>query len=148
MTRPSVVTHQFVDQIPTQLQDGVLYVSIPYATVVHRCLCGCGTEVVTPLTPTDWSLTFDGETVSLDPSVGNWSFPCRSHYWITGNRVRWAPSWSKHEIEVGRAEDKRAKARFFDRATLDSSGVVADAPQQPAQGSDPWARFRRWWSRR
>ncbi|MFC4855982.1 DUF6527 family protein [Actinophytocola glycyrrhizae] len=24
---------------------------------------------------------FNGETVSLSPSIGNWSFPCRSHYY-------------------------------------------------------------------
>jgi len=34
--------------------------------------------VVTPLSPTGWSLIFDGETVSLYPSIGNWNFPCRS----------------------------------------------------------------------
>ncbi|WP_417924835.1 DUF6527 family protein [Collimonas pratensis] len=27
----------------------------------------------------DWSLTYDGKTVSLDPSIGNWSLPCRAH---------------------------------------------------------------------
>jgi len=44
-----------------------------------------------PLGPTDWKLTFDGESVSLYPSVGNWNFPCQSHYWIQENKVRWAP---------------------------------------------------------
>ena len=32
---------------------------------------------------------FDGRTISLNPSIGNWSYPCRSHYWIKGNRVVW-----------------------------------------------------------
>jgi hypothetical protein len=61
---------------------GVLYVSPGYATVTHLCCCGCGAEVVTPLSPTDWKLTFDGVAISLSPSVGNWSLPCRSHYFI------------------------------------------------------------------
>ena len=69
--------HEFVDHIPEQLDDGVLYVSIRFGTVVHRCACGCGEEVVTPLGPAEWRLTYDGRTVSLEPSVGNWSFPCR-----------------------------------------------------------------------
>jgi hypothetical protein len=40
-----------------------------------------------PLSPTDWKLTFDGVSVSLHPSDGNWSFPCRSHYRIEYNRA-------------------------------------------------------------
>jgi Family of unknown function (DUF6527) len=80
MTRRTTIQHQFVDTVPDALQEGVVYVCIPYTTAVHRCLCGCGEEVVTPIRPTGWSLTFDGVTVSLHPSIGNWDFPCRSHY--------------------------------------------------------------------
>jgi Family of unknown function (DUF6527) len=71
---------QFVEFMPKLLDDGVLYVSMTYATASHRCFCGCGMKVVTPLSPTDWRLTFDGDSLSLHPSIGNWSYPCRSHY--------------------------------------------------------------------
>jgi hypothetical protein len=54
-------------------QQDTIYISIRFATVGHKCCCGCGREVITPLSPTDWSLTSDGETVSLHPSIGNWS---------------------------------------------------------------------------
>lgn len=91
------LNHKFVEFIPEALDDDVLYVSVIHGTAVHRCCCGCGREVVTPLTPADWKLTFDGETVSLYPSIGNWNFPCRSHYWITKNRVEWAPSWDEEK---------------------------------------------------
>jgi hypothetical protein len=47
-----------------------------------KCCCGCGHEVVTPFSPTDWKLTFDCVSVSLYPSIGNWSPPCRAHYFI------------------------------------------------------------------
>ena len=60
MTRINSLRHEFVSYIPEALYDGVLYVSIPFATVMHRCCCGCGNEVVTPLDPTDWQMTFDG----------------------------------------------------------------------------------------
>ena len=50
--------HEFVDYIPEQLDEGVLYVSIRFGTVVHRCACGCGDEVVTPLGPAEWRLTY------------------------------------------------------------------------------------------
>ena len=87
--------HKFVDHFPETLTDGVLYVSIPFATVTHACCCGCGEEIVTPLTPIGWKLTYDGETVSLCSSVGNWQLPCRSHYWIRANQVIWDRHASK-----------------------------------------------------
>ena len=53
--------HQFVEYIPAHLDEGVLYVSLPFGTVVHRCACGCGEEVVTPLGPAEWRLTYRRE---------------------------------------------------------------------------------------
>jgi hypothetical protein len=117
VTRVAYLTHRFVDLVPEQLEDGVLYVSIPFATAIHRCCCGCSREVVTPLTPTDWRVTFDGETVSLRPSIGNWGFPCRSHYWIERGEVRWARSMSPAAIADGRAADRAAKAAYYRRST-------------------------------
>lgn len=109
--RQERLRHEFVEHIPDDLEEGILYVSITYATTAHRCACGCGSEVITPLAPTDWELTFDGETVSLAPSIGNWSFECQSHYWIRRSRVRWAPRWSRMEIDRARAHDRKARAR-------------------------------------
>jgi len=45
------MTHEFVDHMPENLDEGVIYVSIPFETVIHACACGCGAEVVTPLSP-------------------------------------------------------------------------------------------------
>ena len=53
-----------------------------YATAVHLCCCGCKREVVTPLSPAQWRLTFDGENVSLHPSIGSGALPSRSHYFL------------------------------------------------------------------
>jgi hypothetical protein len=78
------VQHQFVEYVPEfdLVEEGVLYISIPFATAVHRCMCGCGMEVVTPLSPKDWQIAFNGKAVTLSPSIGNSKFKCRSHYWI------------------------------------------------------------------
>ena len=84
--------HRFVENIPEVLEPGVLYVSIPYRTMVHRCACGCGEEVVTPIGPAAWTMTYDGDGVTIAPSIGNRSLPCGSHYWIERSRVLWAPS--------------------------------------------------------
>lgn len=107
------LTPEFVEFVPERLNEGILYVSMMYATAVHKCCCGCGQKVVTPLSPTDWKLQFDGEAVSLTPSIGNWSFPCQSHYWIEGNAIRWAPRWSQDQISAGRAHDQAVKGRYY-----------------------------------
>jgi hypothetical protein len=106
---------EFVQFVPGVLDPGVLYISVPFATASHGCACGCAEKVVTPIRPTDWSLTWDGETVSLHPSIGNWSLPCRSHYWIRRNRIIWASAWSRQEVEAGREKDRRAKKSYFRR---------------------------------
>lgn len=101
--------YQFVEEIPEALLAGVLFVSTGYATAVHLCACGCGVKVVTPLAPSDWSITFNGVSVGLTPSIGNWSFPCRSHYWIRNGRVIWSTQWSEKKIQANRELDWRRK---------------------------------------
>lgn len=113
MERIKTLKHEFVESFPEKMAPGMLYVSITYASVGHLCCCGCGREVVTPLSPTDWSLTFDGDTITLEPSIGNWNFPCRSHYWIRRNRVRWSYNWSDREVDRGREFDAKAKERYY-----------------------------------
>lgn len=93
----SNLTHQFVELIPEKLADGVVFVSTTYCIASHLCCCGCGREVVTPIAPKEWSVTFDGESVTLHPSIGNWRFPCRSHYWIRKNHVEWVPDWENDD---------------------------------------------------
>jgi hypothetical protein len=147
----AVLTHEFVDSIPEQLREGTVYVCVRYATVVHRCCCGCGREVVTPLSPTDWTLLFDGASVSLRPSIGNWNFPCQSHYWIQHDRVRWAGRWSREQIEAGRAADALAKAQHFGEAAATHEPQPPVTPAAPAPGATtdagkPAKAARRpWW---
>jgi Family of unknown function (DUF6527) len=114
---------EFVENAPENLSEGVLYISTKYASAIHKCCCGCGNEVVTPLSPVGWSLIFDGDTVSLEPSIGNWNFACRSHYWITRNKVRTAASLSENKIEAGRAREQAAMRQYFEeKANEDSAG--------------------------
>ena len=109
-----IMTHKFVKFIPKELEDDILYISLDFCTVVHKCCCGCGNEVVTPLSPTDWKLNFDGESISLYPSIGNWNFDCKSHYWIKNNKIKWARKWSKEEINIGRQQEYLFKKRYYD----------------------------------
>jgi hypothetical protein len=137
MKRRALLKHEFVRSIPDSLSDGILYISIDYATAAHKCCCGCGREVVTPLSPTDWKFTYDGVSISLYPSIGNWNFPCRSHYWIDGSRVAWADEWSDEMIAAGRARDRAAKLEYYRNATV-RPGPMSDA--RPAAGIWSWLR--------
>ena len=65
MLKIKKLKNHFIRNIPREIDTGVLYISMEYATAVHSCCCGCGEQVVTPFSPTDWKMIFDGETVSL-----------------------------------------------------------------------------------
>lgn len=105
--------HRFLEFIPQELEDNILYVSIEYCTTAHLCMCGCGNKVITPLAPTSWKLTFDGKTISLYPSIGNWNFECQSHYWISNNKVKYVEKWSRKQIENGRLSDVNQKLEYY-----------------------------------
>lgn len=79
----------YVEQIPDLLDPGLLYISMRFAICAHSCACGCGKKVFTPLGVKDWQLFYDGKTITLSPSIGNYSFPCQSHYFIRRNRIVW-----------------------------------------------------------
>ncbi|UXI66130.1 DUF6527 family protein [Tahibacter amnicola] len=121
MTKLHSLTHEFVDFVPEQLEPGTLYVSIRYKSASHLCCCGCGEKVVTPLSPTGWRLTYDGKTVSLSPSIGNWNLACRSHYWIERNRVEWAETWSRQRAASGFARDIADKQAYFAPTPIEPS---------------------------
>ena len=93
MIKTQRLKHEFVEFIPEVLEPSKIYVSMEFATATHRCCCGCGYEVVTPFSPKDWTMSFDGETISLSTSIGNRKFPCRSQYFIRRGRVVEALSW-------------------------------------------------------
>ena len=145
MKRDSI-THQFVEFIPDQLEEGVVYVTIEYATAVHRCCCSCGSEVTTNFSPTDWKLIFDGKTISLDPSIGNWSFPCQSHYWVRRNKVVWAGQMSREQIDAGRARDRALKTAYFESANT-TSEVEAASKAKQSRVMRLRQRVKRWFSR-
>jgi hypothetical protein len=66
MMRTAFLKPAYVKIVPDELENGTLYVS-EYGTAVHKCCCGCGSEVVTPLGPTNWKLVKEGSAVSLHP---------------------------------------------------------------------------------
>lgn len=97
----------FSQYIPADLDEGILYISLDYATAVHLCACGCSSKVVTPFGPADWQLVFDG-TVSLRPSIGNGQLPCRSHYYIRQDRILWVREMTASATKAASERDQAA----------------------------------------
>lgn len=129
----------FVEYMPAKGEPGVIYISQRFRTAMHLCCCGCGMEVVTPLNPAKWTMTQHGDRVSLRPSIGNWSFPCRSHYWIERGNVRWAGPMTAKRIRDVRRLDEAAARREFE----------VQQPAQPAsiRGNQGWIAVVKNWLR-
>jgi hypothetical protein len=80
----------FVEFIPENenLVEGIIYVSEKYKTSTHLCPCGCGNLVVLPFGNGGWQYLRTNDEVTFSPSVGNFQFPCKSHYFIERNHLR------------------------------------------------------------
>lgn len=142
---------EFIESAPTELSDGVIYISDRFRTALHKCCCGCGREVVTPLNAAGWSYTRQGETITLKPSIGNWSFACKSHYLIISNEVVWSSTMSDSQIAQVKARDKRDKEAFINSRNKEKFPELPAPPQIQEAAPSSWvswlsAAVRRWWS--
>lgn len=110
--RVTNIRPSFVQFIPDHLEEGVLYISERFRTCSHKCCCGCGEEVVTPLSPAEWRISREGELMSLWPSIGNWNYACRSHYFIQRNQVKWAAAMNASQIKSVQQRDAADLAKL------------------------------------
>ncbi|BBB70169.1 hypothetical protein UNDYM_5916 (plasmid) [Undibacterium sp. YM2] len=106
---------KYVQHVPDQLEEGVLYISERFRICSHLCACGCKEEVVTPLSHAEWHLFKEGELVSLLPSIGNWNYDCKSHYFIEHNGIRWLPKLSAQRIKRVQQKDALDLKRMLDQ---------------------------------
>ncbi|OYN76232.1 DUF6527 family protein [Mycolicibacterium sphagni] len=143
-------THEFVEFIPSEIQEGVLYISLPYTTTIHLCACGCHTKVVCPLSPTDYAMVFDGQSVGISPSIGNWNFHCQSHYFIRRGRVVWAAAMSQTAIAAGRQRNRAVKQAEEQGSSAhehlvwaSENGSVTEHPADSGPQDPGWRRFIR-----
>lgn len=79
---------EFIPELK-DMEENRIYISLEYNTACHKCLCGCGNLVVTPLNHGNynqgWNYSENNGKVSLSPSIGNYNFPCKYHYILTNN---------------------------------------------------------------
>ena len=105
--------HKFVESLPNPLENGILYISIPFRIIAHNCCCGCGKKVVLNLSPYEgWEFTYNGKTISIYPSIGNYGLKCQSHYFITKSVVEWVPRWNDDRFK---RKNKKRFSQFWKR---------------------------------
>ena len=66
-----------------KMEQDTIYISYPFKTAVHLCLCGCGNESVTPLNNDGWNLSLENLQITMTPSILNTNCPNQCHYVIT-----------------------------------------------------------------
>jgi hypothetical protein len=126
-----VVRPEYVEQLPEQLAEGVLYICEEFDVTAHKCCCGCGEDVYNKLGPAKWRLVkMSGGSVSLEPSIGNWKYACQSHYWIRENRVINAGPMSARAIEAVQRRDRQDRDRY-----------IAQVNAQAEEGMGLWKRI-------
>lgn len=129
------VTPKYVEQLPEVLDEGVLYISESFALTAHKCCCGCGEDVYNKLGPARWQLIkLPGAMVTLYPSIGNWNYTCRSHYWIRSNRVIDAGLMSERRIKAAQRRDRRDRHRNI-------AAMNATADELEKESASWWRRI-------
>lgn len=103
-----------VEYMPRHLEPGILYFSEEFDIAAHMCPCGCGNKVFTPIGPTNWSLTIRKGKPTLNPSIGNWQIPCKSHYWVKDGSIEWSYTWTDREILAGRKKEEEKRKTYYD----------------------------------
>lgn len=79
---------KFIELMPKEIEEGILYISLVYSTTCHKCFCGCGVETFAPIGKDGWKQTNINGFVSLSPSLQQ-RLECQSHYHLTENKVIW-----------------------------------------------------------
>jgi len=129
LTKRTTIEPRYVEFIPKDLDSGILYISERFRTASHLCCCGCGSKVVTPLNPAKWHLTDHGSSVSLSPSIGLGTLPCKSHYWIRRSQIDWYPNISELQTRRAQAADRYVSQVY--------TGEIKPPPRPPRPASIP-----------
>lgn len=104
-----------VEFLPSDLEEGILYVSKKYCVAGHLCPCGCRSKIITLLGRNEWKYTEKKGLPTLYPSIGNWQLPCRSHYWIVNGTVDWSNMWSQEKIDAGAKLEVTKRNDYYER---------------------------------
>lgn len=133
---------EYVNQLPDQMEEGSFYICKDFDLTAHKCCCGCGEDVFNKLGPAKWSLSehHDG-SVSLNPSIGNWKYACKSHYWITKNRVTDAGPMSDAKIAAVIMQDRKDSIEQIERFnSANKVSTVSDRIKSLTSSALKWVK--------
>lgn len=85
--------YQLVDRIPKKMEEGVVYHSEEFELASLLCACGCGHRV-TLIVPDSHRVWDEGGYATIQPSIGVFDAPCKSHYVIRSGLIQWLPAFS------------------------------------------------------
>jgi hypothetical protein len=115
---------RYLIQFPERLEEGILYISDEFSLTVHKCCCGCGEDVFLKLGPEKRHLTKEADgAVSLSPSVGNWKYACRSHYWVSSNDVLEAGPMSSGMIKRVQERDRQERQQAIEQQNVSTKPI-------------------------
>ena len=98
---------------------------------------------MTPIKPAKWNLTYNGETISLSPSIGRWQLPCKSHYWIRNDHVEWSTGWTDEQIEGGRRRDEKDLRTYYTERVSRTVELPTYTPKNRSLLGRLWRKVRR-----
>jgi hypothetical protein len=103
-------SYQGVDQIPRELEPGIVYHSEEFELAALLCACGCRHRI-TLLVPDGHQVWDRNGLATINPSVGVLDAPCKSHFFVTSGAVEWLPAFSDHQaVSIMRAQIARHAA--------------------------------------
>jgi hypothetical protein len=85
--------YQLVDRIPKQMEERVVYHTEEFELAGLLCACGCGHRI-TLIVPDSHRVWDEGGYATIQPSVGVFDAPCKSHYVIRAGNVQWLTAFS------------------------------------------------------
>src|ERR1700761_2191496 len=91
-----IYSYQAVERIPKLLNDGVVYHNEEFQLAALLCACGCGHRI-TLLVPDSHQVSSEAGLATIRPSIAVCDAACKSHFFITGGKVRWMPAFTQAE---------------------------------------------------
>ena len=81
-------TIQKIDLVPalSSMFPGILYYDKQSGLSFHKCACGCGDIIILEH---NYKWNIDENTITISPSIGRMTAPCKSHYFIRNGKVVW-----------------------------------------------------------
>tara|TARA_R110000787_G_scaffold52497_1_gene123545 strand:- start:74 stop:484 length:411 start_codon:yes stop_codon:yes gene_type:complete len=121
--------YRAVERIPVNLENGVVYHSEDFELAGFLCPCGCGHRI-TLLVPDSHQVWSHNGLATINPSVGVFDAPCKSHFFIRAGAVDWlsafsgAQATSIMEAQIARHAARDRKPSWFDHIGMMASSIL------------------------